>query len=117
MFGGYYSNLDIMSRIILSAMKKDDLIFDFDLVEEFPIIGKGKYFSVLDEVIIYLIFYFTKFYYFKNKYEILNIISHLKIWLNRMILKNMTILIRQLLLNLGITAFTLKRRKIRFQML
>ena len=49
-FNGYTSTLEILSRIILSALKLDNKLFDFDYVKEFPVIGLQQYFSVLDPV-------------------------------------------------------------------
>lgn len=40
-FTGYSSTLEILTRIMLSAMKRDDSIFDYSYVKEFPIIGPG----------------------------------------------------------------------------
>ncbi|EAR87965.3 cache domain protein (macronuclear) [Tetrahymena thermophila SB210] len=42
-FHGSSSKLEILTRIVLSAMKEDNQIFDFDYVKEFPIIGQGNY--------------------------------------------------------------------------
>lgn len=46
MFHGYSSTLEIMNKIVLSALKRDDSLFDFAYVKEFPVIGRGQYFSV-----------------------------------------------------------------------
>jgi hypothetical protein len=42
----------------LSAMKKDNILFDFDYVKEFPILGpsEGIYFSATDKVNIFFFF-------------------------------------------------------------
>lgn len=47
-FHGYSSTLEIMNKIILSALKRDDTLFDFDYVKEFPVRGRGQYFTVKD---------------------------------------------------------------------
>jgi len=47
-FNGYSSTLEILSRIILSALKRDDKLFDFNYVKEFPVEGQKLYFSVKD---------------------------------------------------------------------
>lgn len=54
-FNGYSSTLEILSRIILSAMKRDDKLFDFEYVKEFPVIGQQQYFSVNDRVPLQLL--------------------------------------------------------------
>jgi len=38
-----------MNKIVLSALKKEKSLFDFNYIREFPIRGKGRYFSVLDK--------------------------------------------------------------------
>ncbi len=49
-FNSYSSTLEILNRIILSAMKRDDKLFDFNYVKEFPVEGLKQYFSVNEKV-------------------------------------------------------------------
>lgn len=49
-FNGYSSTLEALTRIVLSAMHRDDQLFNQTYVNGFPVVGQEKYKLIYDHI-------------------------------------------------------------------